>query len=319
MSESKNILFITHHNNDFDHFLPLMVNLKKHSNMQVKSLAFYHKYILLQNKLHRYICKENSIEIDSITDIFYFKKINRAIVKIHRYILENATMSKKKELKSNNIRCKITYFQKPMSNTFLRYLQLLIEKYFAISSIFLLTKKNMMKYIEKNNIDVAVIDICEMDEAAIDLNPIRRFMLLFRERKKGTMINLLSRCVKVVRNKNIPIFMMLHGPPFFWNFEKKGLLNFENRFRPDYLAVANTDSMKLFKNVEGLKDTFFIGDPRFDIKWIQYLQSCAIKAYKNKIVKPFYSILRMVLHLIETTKNLTKNTSPAYNRIFYQW
>jgi len=313
MPESKNILFITHHNNDFDHFLPLIVNLKKHSNIQVKNLAVYHKYILLQNKLHRYICKENSIEIDSITDIFYFKKINRAIIKIHKYILENATMSKKKELKSNNIRCKITYFQKPMSNTFLRYLQLLIEKYFAISSIFLLTKKNMIEYIEKNNIDFAIIDIRGIDEGYIDLNPIQRFILLFKEREKGSMDNLLFRFTKAIRDKNIPIFMMHHGPyPVFWDFKEKDILSFEKIFRPDYLVASNKENLKVYKNVAGLKNTFFLGDPRYDIKWVQYLQSCALKVYKNKIVKAKNRIVLLYLMDIFTFDRSGKEKNNRY-------
>ena len=71
-----NILFITHHNNDFDHFLPLIVYFKKDKEIRVKNLAFNHKYILLQNNLHKYICQKQDVELDSITDLFYFNFIN---------------------------------------------------------------------------------------------------------------------------------------------------------------------------------------------------------------------------------------------------
>ena len=77
----------------------------------------------------------------------------------------------------------------------------------------------MMEYIDKNNIDLAIIDIRGINKLDIGINPIQRFILLVQQRKNGSMDNLLFRFVKISRNKGIKIFMMGHGPfPIFWEY-----------------------------------------------------------------------------------------------------
>lgn len=67
---NKNILFITHSNNDLDNFLPLIDILKRNSNYTISALAFYDKEILMNNKLHKYICEEFSLDTDSYSSLF---------------------------------------------------------------------------------------------------------------------------------------------------------------------------------------------------------------------------------------------------------
>ena len=98
MSKNKNILFITHHNNDFDHFLPLMVKLKK-EKMSVKVIAFYTKWDVLKNKLHKYICDDNQIYLDEMANICHLTNFNKTLLKIYRYILENYKLEKIKKNK----------------------------------------------------------------------------------------------------------------------------------------------------------------------------------------------------------------------------
>ncbi len=305
-----NIVFITHHNNDFDHFLPLIVHFKKDKEIRVKNLAFYHKYLLLQNKLHKYICQKQDVELDSITDLFYFNFLNNAIVKIHNYVLENMVPSKRTTTTSKNAKLIFLDLVKSPGNTFLRFFNYLIERYLVISSIFLLTKKKMEEYVEENKIDFAIIDVRGYDESHIDINPIQRFILLVKQRKKGSMNNLLFRFTKICRDKNIPIFMMLHGPyPIFWEFSNKDRITYKNIFKPDYLAISNKKNLDVYKKVAGKKDTFYIGDPRYDLDWINYLESCSLKVYKDQIEKPKHKTV--LLYLMDILKidreNIEKN------------
>jgi hypothetical protein len=89
MSKIKNILFITHSNNDLDHFLPLFVEFKKDKTKNFIPLAFYNKKELLKNSLLNYICKENNIELESFTDIFGLKPLSSFIVKLYEYSCTN--------------------------------------------------------------------------------------------------------------------------------------------------------------------------------------------------------------------------------------
>ena len=192
-------------------------------------------------------------------------------------------------------------------NTFLRFFKFFIERYLAISPIFLLTKKKMEKYIREYNINFTIIDIRTVDEVYIDINPIQRFILLVNQRRKGSMNNLLFRFIKTCRDKNIPIFMMHHGPyPIFWDFSNKNRINYKNIFKPDYLAISNKKNLDVYKKVAGLKDTFYLGDPRYDLDWINYLESCALKVYKNQIEKP--NDKTVLLYLMDIFKFDKENT-----------
>jgi CDP-glycerol glycerophosphotransferase (TagB/SpsB family) len=104
--------------------------------------------------------------------------------------------------------------------------------------------------------------------------------------------------------------MMHHGPyPIFWKFSENDIINYKDIFRPDYLAVPNKKNMDVYKNVAGLKDTFYIGAPRYDLDWINYLENCALKVYKNQIEKP--KDKTVLLYLMDIfkfdRKNIEKN------------
>ena len=307
MSKSKNILFITHHNNDFDHFLPLIVHLKKDKEIRVKIIAFYSKHELLKNKLHKYICDSNDINLDSMTDISYFKWINKAVIKMYRYVITHRKLSypgrriippligivkskREDEWRSEITKWRIVNSIKSPGDTILRLLEFVLIRYLVLCSIFLLTDKKMLNYIDSNNIDLAIIDHRFIDESLIDSNPLARFMNAFT-RKTDPMNHVLFRCAKRVRERNVPIFMMPHGPqPISKRIagmnEALRHKQLENSFRADFLVVGNKNELLLFPDIQGTKSTLFLGDPRFDIEWINYLESCALKAYESILEKP---------------------------------
>jgi len=308
MSKNKNILFITHHNNDFDHFLPLIVHLKKDKEIYIKILAFYTKHELLKNKLHKYICDSNDINLDSMTDISYFKWINKVVIKTYGYVIAHRKLSdpgrriipsftsivksaRQTEGRLKKIKWKTVDFIKSPGDAILRTLEFLLIRYLVLCSIFLLTKNKMMNYIDSNNIDLAIIDHRVIDESLIDTNPVVRFINALTG-KTDPMDHVLFRFAKMARERAIPIFMMPHGPqPISKNLPPDAknelrLRQLKNSFRADFLAMCNKNELSLLRHMHGIKSTFFFGDPRFDLDWINYLESCALKVYGPLLKKP---------------------------------
>ena len=154
----KNILFIAHNNNSYDHYLPLIINLKKDSRIKVKTLAFYHKYSILENKLHNYISEKNNNEIDSMIDICNLSFLNKKILRIYK-------LTSMKQINKEG------GFFNQLANSILTCLQNISVKYFVICSFFFLSDKRIRKYIDHNNIDLLIIDHRKVDEK-IDLKPI---------------------------------------------------------------------------------------------------------------------------------------------------
>lgn len=301
MSQDKNILFITHHNNDFDHFLPPIVHLKKDKDVHIKILAFYDRSDILKNKLHRYICKINDVKLDTMTDLCNFKWISKAVVNIYRYTSNNLKPSKKSDDKLGKLKWNAYDFIKPPGNTILRILQFIIVRYFVICSIFFVTNKKISNYIESNKIDLAIIDHRMIDESSINDSPFR----IFKESIKGKtdpMNHVLFRFLKITREASIPIIMMPHGPqPVSENIPEKKVhqrsIEIKNSFMADYLILSSKNdlSVQSYKNILGLKSTVFLGDPRFDIRWIEYLEECALKVYGNLIEKKSDKIVLLYL------------------------
>ncbi|MDY6895873.1 MAG: CDP-glycerol glycerophosphotransferase family protein, partial [Thermotogota bacterium] len=299
MSKNKKILFVTHHNNDFDHFLPLIVNLKKKEGVEVKVLAFYTKYEILKNLLHRHICNEHDIRLVSISDLFYFKLINLPILRMYKYVIDNRKLSdpgrrifkvtsRKREANSSKNK-HVSSIKSPKESFFL-FLEAVLIRYIVLCSIFLLPNSRISDYLEKRNIDLIIIDQRTIDETLIDMGPITRFVNIFNQRA-DPMDLILFRFIKVGREQGIPIFMMPHGPqpisiPNICAEKKENIKEQNSPFRPDFLVVGNEKELLSLQIMRGTKSTFLLGDPRFDINWINYLESCALIVYKSTLTKP---------------------------------
>lgn len=298
MSKNKNILFITHHNNDFDHFLPLIVKLNKLNKKSVKIIAFYAKGNILTNKLHGHICKKNNLDIDQMNQISFFSNINNLFYRIYNFI------NTKNEYKDKNI------------NNFKKLKELLNKifiKYFVLCSIFLISNKKINEYIKSNNINLAIIDQRIADENLIEEKPLKNLKNIIKN-KTDAMNYILFRFCSILRKNKIPIFMMPHGPqPILKKLPDAYLKPLNNPFRPDYLVMGSKNEFLMHQNMHGLKSTFYLGDPRFDISWIKYLETCALKVYRNKVKKP--KDKKVLLYLMDIFTYSTKGNEEYKSEI----
>ena len=287
MKKTKNIMFIAHHNNDFDHFLPLITHLKKDSEINCKIIAFYTEHEILKNRLHKYICDLNDIKFDSMVDISFFKYLNRRISKIYKYVINGRGLSNPSGRNRSTPTYAKTISTKKKNNlkqNVLNFLDILLIRYFVLYSIFLLTDNKMKIYIDSNNIDLAIIDHRRIEKSFLESNPFKRFIDVFTG-KVDPMDLVLFRFAKAARANNIPIFMMPHGPqPILIPEGERGYL--KNPFNPDYLVMSSQNDLIVHHHMKSRKSTLFLGDPRFDIDWINYLESCVLKVYEGVIEKP---------------------------------
>lgn len=294
---TKNVLFVAHHNNDFDHFLPIIINSTKY-NVDTKTIVLFNKHDVLKNRLHEYICDSNNIELDSIITMCYFKFINTLLIKIYEYILNYYKFNE------TNIYGHNSWFKKftiKIKNLFLNAFEWSIIRYFVIISIFLLNKNRIINYIKSNEIKLAIIDHRMSEESSLNSNSFK----IFRDSmvgKNDPLNYVLFRFLKIIREASIPIIMIPHGPqPVSENIPEEKVhqrsIKIKNSFRPDYLILSSKNdlSVQSYKNILGLKSTVFLGDPRFDICWIEYLEECALKVYSNLIEKKSDKIVLLYL------------------------
>lgn len=313
MPKSKNILFVTHHNNDLDHFLPLAIHLNKYEKIHIKMIAFYTEHELLKNKLHKYVCNSNEIKFDSMIDVMNFRFLNKIVFKIYRYVIMNRKLSNPMrrisrsasnglESKVNilkNTLLKMASFFKSPNTSILKLLDFVLIRYVVLCSIFFVTKKKMLNYIDSNNIDLVIIDQRVIDKSLIDSNVIKRFTNV-SSGKVDPMNLVLFRFLKTSREKKIPIFMIPHGPqpiskPNVDAKFKDHIKKLNHPFRPDVLAICNKTEFSSLHHMLGIKSTLMLGDPRFDIDWINYLESCALKVYGSLVQKPNKKIVLLYL------------------------
>ena len=313
MPKSKNILFVTHHNNDLDHFLPIAVRLKKDVKINIKMIAFYTEHELLKNKLHKYVCDSNEIYFNSMIDVMNFRFLNKTILKIYRCVIMNRKLSNPMrrisrsvpnglESKVNTLKSALlksaSFFKSPKVSI-LKMLDFFLIRYVVLGSIFFVTKKKMLNYIDSNDIDLIIIDQRVIDESLIDSNVIKRFVNV-SSGKVDPMDLVLFRFLKASREKKIPIFMIPHGPqpiskPNLDAKYKDRVEKLKHPFRPDVLAICNKTELSSIHNMLAIKSTLMLGDPRFDLDWINYLESCALKVYGSFLKKPKDKIVLLYL------------------------
>ena len=77
------------------------------------------------------------------------------------------------------------------------------------------------------------------------------------------------------RDKKIPIVMMPHSHECYFEKPVDAFLSvFEDQkfLKPDILALCNHGEAKLHHKLKGLQATLFLGDPRYDCGWLQFLK-----------------------------------------------
>jgi len=280
------VLFITHHNNDFDNFLPVIIALKK-EGINIKIISFHHKHEILQNELQNYICNENSISLDSIIEMYYLKLLTRFIVRLHTFILDNKLLDTKILLNRRNPKLIIRDFIKEPAKSILRFTRSFCYFYLRFGSLLLMNDKKCREYILKNNIKLVITDMRGIDQGQLKLS---KFGKIYKFIKKGfldTLHDSMFKFMYLAREEKIPIIMMPHGTyPVNDNSMHQKLYGLEESgFKPDYLFLENNMTKYLYHGMRGIIETIPIGVPRYDVDWIKYLDACINKAYPKKETK----------------------------------
>ena len=278
-----NVLFITHHNNDFDNFLPVIVALKK-EGINVKILAFHHKYDILQNELQNYICTENDIVIDSVTDMYHLKLLTGFIKRLHTYILDNKILDTKILLERRNPKMMLQDFIREPATSILRMMRSICSFYLRFGSLLFMSDKKCREYLDENNINLIITDIRAIKKGQLELSRLGKIYAFIKKGFLDTLHDSMFRFMFLSREKNVKIIMMPHGTyPVPDDSVNKQLYPVEeNGFRPDYLFLENNLTLNLYSDMGGLVETIPMGVPRYDVEWIQYIEGCIKKAFPKE-------------------------------------
>jgi len=286
MAKANNILIITHSNNDFDHFLPLLVKFKKDQSKNITSLAFYNKDELLKNQLHNYMCNKNNIQLESFTDLFGLKPLSNFMVKLYKFSLKKlkdvqytGSFTKKMEKRIKN------FLSSPV-DSLIRTMYYVSKKYIVLYSIFITKQKDIEKYFSDNNFDLAIIDLRAEELEYLNSKPTAKFKKIIKGKMKADD-DIMFRFLAEARKRNIPILAIPHGPNYLTEEPiELAYKAYDSLFRADYTIHCNITGQTRDKMRLGLKKSLLLGDPRFDPPWINYVESCALDLYKGKVEKP---------------------------------
>ncbi len=286
MTDEKHILFITHSNNDLDHFLPLFVAFKKDPTLHVTALAFYNKEELLKNKLHNYIIKENKILLDSYTDLFHFKFLSDFFNKVYNCTSRKAKMIQYTGNLHQITKKRIRLFFKSPRESFMRMLHYLSKKYIVFYTLFFMNNTRIAKYFRDKNFDLAIIDLRTADVEDLNLEPLVKMKKIMQAKTK-TDDDVMFRFLSVARDQQIPILAIPHGPNYAIEDPIQLVATgFKNPFRAEYTIHCNPTGVQKDTLILGLKKDFLFGDPRYDPEWVEYIESVALKIYGKEVKKP---------------------------------
>jgi hypothetical protein len=145
-----------------------------------------------------------------------------------------------------------------------------------------------------NNFDLVILDHRKVDDSLIDLSPLKSFKYILLG-KRNSLNFTIFRIVKRCQEKGIPIVMVPHGPQPITKKIKIKKEHVNNYFQPDYFILVKKDEIPLYSDIKPLKGQYYLGDPRFDIDWITYLEKCALKISEHKLEKPKNKIILLYL------------------------
>lgn len=283
MQTTKNILFITHSNNDLDHFLPLFVAFNKDDTKKVVALSFYNKSELLKNRLHDYMCKENNVQLESVTDMLGFKLFSGFMVNLYRYSLCNV----KKVRYTGNIfkrfKDRIRYFLLSPRDAITRIMYYTSKKYIVLYVIFIMRHRHIERFFASREFSLAIIDMRTADQEDFKLKPLNKMLKIMKGEMK-TDDDIMFRFLAVAREHEIPILAIPHGP-ILENMEMANQ-ELKSPFRADFTIHCNITGQEKDRLILGLRKSVLLGDPRYDPSWINYVEDIAKKAYDGIVEKP---------------------------------
>jgi len=233
-----------------------MVELK-HRGVNIKTIAAYTRRGIYKNKLHNYIRKTQQFNVDSMMDLCGIG-LNRKLGRFYE-----TTTSK--------------------------LLEFLLFRYIILCSILFVNDKNILKYIKSTKPNLVVVDHRTMNASYLHKSAVKRFIDIILRRNNNSMNNVLFRILKQARMCGIPIFMIPHGLQPMSKSSLGVVTNINNPFRPDYLVICSKNDVEycrsLYVNASGLKDTYILGDAKFDARWMKYVRSCVLDMYDFNDVK----------------------------------
>jgi len=274
---NNNILFVTHHNNDFDNFLPVIIGLKN-KNIRVNVLALYNNCEILQNKLQDMVCRDNDIVLDSFTDFYRPFFLTGVVVKVYKNILSRNILDSKIFLNRRSYSFIVKDFFKNPMLSLLRLFRGLCNFYLRVGSLFLLDSKKLIEYLQGNKIGFVVTDMKRADSKMLGTSKWNKLFVFLRNGFLDTIRTSIFMVLEQARDNNIRVLMVPHGNyPVLHNNDINSFYTIGgyNGFKPDYLFLENKHTRELYKDISGVRGTNVLGVPRFDIDWVKKLDGYA--------------------------------------------
>jgi len=227
------VLFVAHTNNDYDHMLPVIVGLIN-KNVSCDIIGVFNKYEVLKNRVHSYITKDNNFNFFSMSEFFYFSFFNRLFVYFFKHHFNRGSIS---------------------------------YKFIVLFSFLFYNDKKLSQLLEGKGYKVIIVDHRYID---IDMVKENRFKC-FLDSPVGLSI---FRFLLLARKLGIPILMIPHGvqPVVIVDSDKRQVDG--ELFSPDF--IFHSGMFEVMSNKYGhdgifCDKRFFLGCPRFEKKWIDYL------------------------------------------------
>jgi len=242
LTKKKNILYLTHGNNDLDHYLPILHNLNGKSEYEQTLLYIYEKNKVLANELHQTIISKLLVNHISLNDLSAYQKTLNIISKIEKYCQGKIEVLNKGDvggLKTNFV------------NLF-RGLNILITHTFDFIKTILFPKHLFPALMEKNSISLVIVDTLHVSKENASKDPLSYA---------------LYHLLQAAKNKNIPIFMISHGTTIRYDKSQPDKI-VNGQIFPDRLALCN--DMETARHLSLYSEhtlTAALGDIRYDAQW----------------------------------------------------
>ena len=259
------VLFISHGNNDLDHFLPLIHKMLKDNIFIPHVLYVKCKEDVLTNNIHKHILKDLKIKEYDLFNFINNNLITNLFLKIYKFCLT------KSGHKISNRRG-LSFFRPDyfFMKSYILLFNLIIDKLDSI----LLNKNIINEFLRKKSFSTIIVDQVDVPQLKNYKDILIYTLFLFRTEAKFL---------------SIPTYMMSHGTLTTWNNLVKSNSN-KAILYPDLLALCNLKEKKIFDYQIGLKTSLKIsGDTRYDTSWIKELEKISelinpIKKTNNRYI-----------------------------------
>lgn len=288
----KNILFLTHSNNDIDHFLPLIVTLKESKRFEPIMFFLKPPEEALISKAHQWVLDTYGIRRLFLADIQGVSPVIRIMLRAWRYcILRTQLLPFRKLLKEARF-----------YRLFLKCVYISIDRVLNKSSRYFFPPAALCAFIRKEQCTMVVVD-----EQRIHENPPYADV-------RSYATSVIIACCK--KENNIPVFMMPHGVFSIINpgtcvfFQISHSESGNDVFKPDVLVLnSEVDRSHCTELIDAHTAVEVLGSIRYDNAWNEYIQSVSLKEQHIAIEKKRFTVLFVVAPFVaypETNEEIHK-------------